>query len=240
MKEYILPASRMRKDYLAGTYCEIAMESFFEATQYAEKIEKNDYHAASISDYVFMERKTISTIVFSAMCIESFLNDYAATALGDDEFYDNFDKLSALSKFQLIAKFILKTELSKSEAYYGHMKALFKKRDTYVHNKSRAFIIPYTEEDFKKRQKELEESGVPFDFDNMLVCEKEELSAVIHEARDALMAIKCIAEFFDKHDHNAHAMGIFSPLGLVCGNAEEIRYKKTVFQFLDIKEPKVK
>lgn len=240
MEDYKFPENRMRENYLAGTYCEIAMESFYEATQYSAKIEKNDYHASSITDYAYMEKKVITTIVFSAMCIESFLNDYAATVLGDDEFYDNFDKLSAISKFQLIAKFILKTELNKSEAYYGFMKVLFKQRDIYVHNKSKRLILPYTEEEFVERQKELEESGELFDFDNMLVCEKEELSAIIRDAHDALMAIKYIAEFFDKHDPNVHAMGMFHPLGLLYGNADEIRYKRPVFQLLDIKEPEIK
>ena len=217
------------------------MESFYEATQYSAKIEKNDYHASSITDYVFMERKVITTIVFSAMCIESFLNDYAATVLGDNEFYENFDKLSAFSKFQLIAKFILKTELKKSETYYGLMKALFKKRDTFVHNKSKQLILPYTEEEFEKKQKELIESGKLFDFDDMQLCKKEEVSALICDARDALRAIKSIAVFFDTHDKNVHAQYcLFGILGLLCGNAEEIRYKKTVFQLLDIKEPEIK
>ena len=125
MADAIYPNS-FRINYFANTYCEMAMESYYNAKDLYLQIKKDNYVGERIHELVGMEKQVISAVVFSAMCIESFFNDYSAACLGDVEFYDNFDKLSTISKFQLIAQFILKKEIDKSKSYYSRLKLLIK------------------------------------------------------------------------------------------------------------------
>ena len=91
MAERIYPEGA-RNNILAGMYCEIAMEAYFHATKYYQIIRENNYSAFSGYELSEMNKYIVKTVVFSAMSIESFLNDYAAACLGDSEFYSNFDK----------------------------------------------------------------------------------------------------------------------------------------------------
>ena len=140
MVECIYPEGA-RVNMLASMYSEIAMESYFYASKCYQVIRDNNYSRACVYDETEMDKHIVKTVVFSAMSIESFLNDYAAACLGDSEFYENFDKLSAIGKFQLIAKFILKCKVEKDRDYYFYLKTLFRLRDSYVHNKSKSFDL---------------------------------------------------------------------------------------------------
>ena len=98
MAENIYPEGA-RNNMLAGMYSEIAMEAYFHATKYYRVIRENDYSAFVGYELSELNKYIVKTVVFSAMSIESFLNDYAAACLGDSEFYSNFDKLSTIGKF---------------------------------------------------------------------------------------------------------------------------------------------
>ena len=96
------------------------MRNYYWAKKSYDTLDKTDYE-----NYLYVldeiHKYTISTVVFSAMSIEAFFNNYAASCLGDEEFYDNFDKLSVISKFKLIAKFILKEDIDKTQSYYLYL-----------------------------------------------------------------------------------------------------------------------
>lgn len=125
-----------RSNCLAGKYCELAMDHYYNALMLFEKIKEQKYHESTIWDFFALQDQIIVTTVFAGMSLESFFNDYASACLGDEEFYSNFDKLDVKSKFILIAKFILKAEVDKSKSYYSHLVSLIKKRNSFVHNKS--------------------------------------------------------------------------------------------------------
>ena len=234
MAEYIYPEGA-RNNILAGMYSEIAMEAYFHATKYYQIIRENNYSAFSEYELSEMNKYIVKTVVFSAMSIESFLNDYAAACLGDSEFYSNFDKLSSVSKFQLLAKFILKSKVEKDKKYYFYLKTLFTLRDSYVHNKSTSFdtegyatleeYLDYAQEAYKE---ELSEESWSFD--------KDEIDTDYRGATNALKAIKEIALYFDKNDASQIAMHrLFHPLGLQLGSEKEKEYKAMVFSELGIK-----
>ena len=170
------------------------------------------------------------------MCVESFLNNYAAACLGDSDYYENFDRLSAIGKFQLIAKFILRTDIEKGNAYYSYLKQLFKNRDAYVHNKSRkAKYQGMSEDEFEEYQNFIQNSIDEEQYEEPTFS-AEEVASSIREARDALKAIKEMAIFFDKFDSEAYAfVKLFHPNGLVWGHPSERRYKAVVFPLLGIK-----
>lgn len=234
MAEHIYPDGA-RNNMLAGMYSEIAMEAYFHATKYYQIIRENNYSAFSGYELSEMNKYIVKTVVFSAMSIESFLNDYAAACLGDSEFYSNFDKLSAVSKFQLIAKFILKSKVEKDKKYYFYLKTLFTLRDSYVHNKSTSFdtegyatleeYLDYVQEEYKE---ELSEEAWCFN--------KDEIDTDYRGAINALNAIKEIALYFDKNDASQIAMRrFFNPFGLQAGSEKEKEYKTMVFSQLGIK-----
>ena len=235
MAEYLYPESSMRTNSLASMYSEIAMESYFHATEYYRMIQNKNYTVCSAYELSEMNKYVVKTVVFSAMSIESFLNDYAAACLGDSEFYSNFDKLSTISKFQLIAKFILKSPVEKDKTYYFYLKTLFALRDSYIHNKSTSFdtkgyksLEEYLADTQEVYKEELFEESWTFD--------KNEINHNHRSATNALKAIKEIALYFDKNDARKIAMRrLFHPLGIQCGSEKEKEYKTMVFSELGIK-----
>lgn len=220
-----------REGSFCHMYCEIAMEAYYQAMQAHAAIKARNYSAYENKDYEAMNKHIVSTVVFSAMAIESFLNDYAAACLGDNEFYDNFDRLSVLSKFQLIAKFIIQTPVDKGQAYYSLLKSLFSNRDRFVHNKSRRMKFQgYPEELMEEIEQEwLSEEGPTFDL--------EDIRKDMRMGLDALKAMRELARFFDERDDNVSAQFHFF------GSAVEFfvrePYQKEIFKLLKIPVEKI-
>ncbi|HHC7102354.1 TPA: hypothetical protein ACN341_004464 [Vibrio parahaemolyticus] len=82
-------------------------------------------------------KHAIQTIVFSAMCVEAAINDYAGTHLGDKYFETHLSSLDVVSKWVVIPKLVCGNELDKSSAAFGSLKALIRTRNQLVHSKSR-------------------------------------------------------------------------------------------------------
>jgi len=213
----------------AFVYSEMAVEAYSDALDFAEAIKAAEYKFLDTEkEYTFLYKRTIATVVFSAMTIESFMNDYAA-CLGDEEFYNNFDKLSVLSKFQLIAKFIFQAKIDKEKSYYCYLKKLVKNRDRYVHNKSESFNTgALTEDEWldEAYQKACEEQV----FEEPLI-EKSDVDGMIREALEALKAVKEVSDFFEIHDDHFHAD---FRVWKICSGQECPEYAKKVFDQLKI------
>jgi len=213
-------------------YCEIAQEDYYDAVQFYNTVKATgfSYDARTVLDA--MEKKVVSTVVFAAMAVESFINDYAAACLGDADFYENFDKLSVLSKFELIVRFILRVDLDKGTACYSHMKALMKRRNEFVHNKSiRSEFQGYTFEEIEKINASLKDCEPP----EMPLLDQKEAESNLRIARDSLKAIKSMAEYLDENDANVYAMAkLFFPPD-VESTEKERTYKAATFALLGIK-----
>jgi len=82
-------------------------------------------------------KHAIQTIVFSAMCVEAAINDYAGTHLGDRYFESHLSSLDVVSKWVVIPRLVCGNELDKSSAAFGALKALIRARNQLVHSKSR-------------------------------------------------------------------------------------------------------
>ncbi len=232
MEQEVFPISFSRQNYFAPRYAEIAMQAYFDANICFEKLQAEGFLWPSYLVLEKMENDIIVTVVFSAMCMESFLNNYAATCLGDDEFYNNFDKLSVISKLQLIAKFILKAPIDKSRSYYSRLKALTRQRDAFVHNKSKTtprLEAPATEID-------TEPSCPEDDVEKMSLARVREMKEDLHTALEALKAIRDVALFFDQYDKNAHALSfLINPAQIFWGEPEEKTMKEFILKQLAIR-----
>ena len=224
-----------RVNALYPTYCDIAMRAYYDAYLLHKKIKDRDYSGECSKDRRLLEEKILITIVFSAMSIEAFFNDYAAACLGDSEFYDNFDKMSVLSKFKLIAKFILKTDIDKSKSCYSYLKSLFSQRDFYVHCKSKkSSFNGYTKEELEENERLIEELGIVFEEPRL---DSDEIKKHLRDGLNALKAIKEITEYFDCYDNNVFAFGkLFFPLEAFYMKSDDNKYKQYVLSELGIKE----
>ena len=185
-----------RTHVLTFNHSRIAMKHYCLAKAELEQIKEKKYDFEARENFCAMSEHIDVVCVFSAMAIEAYFNDYAAACLGDSEFYDNFDRLSTISKFQLIAKFILNVELDKSKAYYSHLKALIKERDSLVHGKSTAFV--YDSDLYVRRDGN---SDIP----ELPGVDADEVHKDFKRAQNAIKALRDIAEFFDSIDYNASA-----------------------------------
>lgn len=197
-----------RKNFYCSMYAKIAVQNYCEAKrQYAEII-KNNYDINDVDKQLQMEQHIVVTCVFSAMAIESFLNDYAARRLGDSAFYEDFDRLPTISKFQLISKFILDKDVDKSQGYYANLKALMKLRREYVHNKSEDASYTLLSRDEIEAQHAFREKH-PIEEMDVPTLDEAELKRVFDEAKTAIKAMRDICHFFEDADKNSSALVVF-------------------------------
>ena len=126
------PKNKYRYDFNAPYYAEIAIENYIYAKKLLYEIEKSKQYDL---DYELEKKKSI-VITFSAMAIESFLNDYGAACIGDSNYYECYDSLNLQNKFQLIVQLILRKPFQKNREPYGLLSKLIKNRNNLVHNKS--------------------------------------------------------------------------------------------------------
>ena len=127
---------------LSSTYAEVAEKSYSDYLKYSaniKKIGKVEY-SEELEDLKYeKELLGLQTIVFSAMCFEAAIFDFASVHLGDDYVKDHLDKLDTLSKWVVVLRFVSNTELQKDESPYGTLKKLIQARNKLVHTKSENF-----------------------------------------------------------------------------------------------------
>ncbi|EON90558.1 hypothetical protein MARLIPOL_18123 [Marinobacter lipolyticus SM19] len=126
----------------------------------------------------------IQAIVFSAMCFEAAIYDFASIHLGDGYVQDHLDKLDVLSKWLVVIRFVSGIEIPKSEAPYAALKNLVFERNRLVHSKSEPMSSSNIERHFEKMEKR----------------EREFVSGV----HDAFRAIVLMSLYLDKVLHGYH------------------------------------
>lgn len=179
------PKDAFRMGCLAPLYMENAMENYIEAKEIFDKIQKGDEEWPQYTEEN-LTKKVSSVVVFCAMAIESFLNDYAAAALNDNNYYKCYDSLSIASKFQLIVQFILRKEFDKGKEPYGLLSKLTTSRNELVHNKSQDFSeILENPEKFQGEKK----------LDYLTILKKE-----VDKATDAIRAVVKLVNYFEEND----------------------------------------
>lgn len=77
------------------------------------------------------------TIVFSALCLESIINDYCVFRKSSTYFKNYIDRLDTPSKWLLVPKLMTNKEISAESETYQLIKELFILRNNLVHPKSK-------------------------------------------------------------------------------------------------------
>ena len=226
-----------RENNFSGMYCKLAMESYCRAEEYYKEISEANFSMEKSDEETEFSKQVVSTVVFSAMCLESFFNNYLAACLGDKNFYETYDNLSPVSKLCLITDLLFRIKIDKSKSYYAGIKNLFYLRNRYVHNKSKhaASYGFYTEEEIAVIE-ELRNApdNIPGDIPHL---NKKEIQKDLKDAYESLKAIRDVAKFFDENDANCFAMvQLFGAYNYSFASAYEQRYMKEVFAKLGIKK----
>lgn len=160
----------------------------------------DDYSESLFKDYHVI-------IVFSAMAIEAFINDYLAVCFSDELYYNNFDKLNILQKIEIMFSVIWEDDFDKSKSLYNYLHDLLKRRNSFVHSKSNKF----TEKWFMKNSKEIpiidRTDGKPFE-EAELTTTLNEIIRWLKNSFDSIMAFYLLCHTVDEYDDNRHAVGL--------------------------------
>jgi len=93
-----------------------------------------DFHCVKNAE---IQRAAMVSLIFSALTLEAFVNNYAIERFSRSYFDNHLDKLPTISKWIVILKLVTGKELNSGAQPYGCLKRLFKRRDRLVHYKTR-------------------------------------------------------------------------------------------------------
>ncbi len=195
----------VRMNVKADMYFSIAYRTFINDLIRIDKLNTNDL--ICLKDFkITLFRDYHIIIVFSAMTVEAFVNDYLAVCLQDDFYYENFDKLTVLQKVEIMFSIVWGEKLDKSQRLYSLLKKLIKQRNDFVHTKSKKV----TEELFHQN-----ENLIPAvyyhdenDYEHALITsDKKDIIYYMKEFFSAINAIYLFCQIVDTHDKNRYAVG---------------------------------
>lgn len=126
-----------RLNTLHYIYFDIAQEEYVKCLE-AEAVEESTVHEEERCAHSYRATgHAIKSIVFSSMCVESAINNYAGTHLGDSYTEKHLASLDVVSKWVVIPKLVCGKSIDKSGPAYNSLKKLVKSRNQLVHNRSR-------------------------------------------------------------------------------------------------------
>lgn len=95
-----------------------------------------------------IQRSAMVSVIFSALTLEAFINNYAIERFSKNYFENHLDKLNPVSKWILIPKLAIGNGIDTDGQPYEWLKKLFKLRDRLVHYKTKKKkVSEMTEED---------------------------------------------------------------------------------------------
>ncbi len=127
-------------------YYEIACQANSQAQEYAKKrigrlpAGTNEIEELLSYSKVVYNQSTIA-VVFSAMTLESFINEYSIKSLPKNIFKNHLDKLSLLSKFIITPKLNGGSEMNTDCQEYQDLNWLIKLRNDLVHFKFKSYDV---------------------------------------------------------------------------------------------------
>jgi hypothetical protein len=105
-----------------------------------------------------IQRSGMVSVVFSALALEAFINNYAAERFSKNYFENHLDRLNPVSKWLVIPRLATGKQVATDGKVYGDLKRLFKLRDKLVHYKTRKKNLSQLSEDDWVTEKHSEEA----------------------------------------------------------------------------------
>ena len=133
----------MRCNNFTAMYCEIAMEAYRDALlMYGDGKKKNWKIVEGVDPNIthLILKKTMTTVVFSAMAAEAFINDYLAARLGDNVFLGVYNHSHYYEKLDRICT-IFAVRNHKEQDWYKATRMMFTIRNEYVHSYSKEIAV---------------------------------------------------------------------------------------------------
>jgi len=84
-----------------------------------------------------IQREAIVAVIFSALALEAFINDYGLMHFSKSYFKDHLDRLSTVSKWVVFPKLVVGKQLDTNLQPFESLVKLFKCRDKLVHYKTK-------------------------------------------------------------------------------------------------------
>ncbi|WP_157839585.1 hypothetical protein [Comamonas testosteroni] len=125
--------------HLFADACERGYDQFIDLSEKIKVFEPSDYAPEHVEAERLRDIAGLQTIVFSGMCFESAIYEYAADHLGDAYVKEHLDKLDVLSKWVIVMRLVAGYEFQKDLAPYSALKGLVSARNRLVHSKSEPY-----------------------------------------------------------------------------------------------------
>ena len=208
---------------------DIANENYFDALKIQKKIIDDNYEIDGEYLLFRLSKRIMVTIVFSSMALESYLNNYIAGCLGDENYYNVFEKLSWTEKLRLIVQFIFHQEFKKDHVCFTLIRKLERLRNDLIHNKPKyhRHVSSVSLEEIEAFENSQEYIDELFSYD------KTEVNNLIQAGFDSLRAVKELAKLIDENDSDAQATVLLFWPQLVGNENEEA--KKAIYPELGIR-----
>jgi len=103
------------------------------------------------------ERLAVTTVIFSALALEAFINDYGLSSLRKDHF-ERLDRLSPVGKWLVLPWIVTGNRLSSSGRAFSSLKGLFGHRNRLAHFKSEEKPVSKLKPGDRYTQKEASEA----------------------------------------------------------------------------------
>ncbi len=137
----------------SGTYAKMGERGYFDFLSASAEIKKfgNVEYDEQLEELkIKKEFGGIQAIVFTSMCFEAAIFDFASIHLGDKYVKHHLDKLDVLSKWLVVLRFVSGLELSKGGYPYAALKRLISSRNRLVHAKSENLDVDNMQAQIKK------------------------------------------------------------------------------------------
>lgn len=131
--------SYSRMGGLQHVYFDVAQEEYVKCLD-LEALDDSDLHEGEKSELSYKATgHAVKAIVFSALCVEASINNYAGIHLGDSYSENHIYNMDVISKWVVIPKLVCGKSIDKSGPAFCALKRLIKARNKLVHNKSQEF-----------------------------------------------------------------------------------------------------
>jgi len=143
------------KFYNATHYASICKDNYAEFNKCLDelsKIENKIGNTQKRHDLCSKQQKSGTTvIVFAAICLEAFINDYASMKLSK-QLFEKIEMLGFCNKWVIVPKLVTGKEFNTSSKAFELLRQLIKNRNELVHPKPKLKTIDELEKENEKKQ----------------------------------------------------------------------------------------
>lgn len=164
--------------------------------------ERGGIYAFLLEKRLKMDEKAIAAVLFQALAVEAYTNLFGITIFGEVEYYDNYERIPTRKKLETIAK---KLDKTLPKAMGDRVQKLFKKRDSFVHQKPKAYQIGVVDFDHKNPEKSYEDINA---YMKELMCAEEGLEDIMEIYEDIQECVRVLRgaelELTEEYTHGLH------------------------------------